>query len=40
MTPIAWDWLSGPIVATAALGLCGRWMADRRTKSLWAAIRA
>lgn len=35
------DWLSGPVVATFALGLCGWLMAaDRKTKSLWAAIRA
>jgi MacB-like periplasmic core domain/FtsX-like permease family len=40
VTLTAWDWLSGPIVATAALGICGWWMAaDRKTKSLWAAIR-
>jgi len=40
VTLTAWDWLSGPIVATVALGICGWWMAaDRKTKSLWAAIR-
>jgi ABC-type antimicrobial peptide transport system permease subunit len=39
LTP--WDWLSGPLVATTALGICGWWMAaDRKAKSLWAAIRA
>ena len=37
----AWDWFSGPLVATLALGICGWWMAaDRKSKSLWAAIRA
>ncbi len=41
VTLTIWDWLSGPIVATAALGICGWWMAaDRKTRSLWAAIRA
>jgi hypothetical protein len=41
VTLTAWDWLSGPIVATIALGICGWWMAaDRKSKSLWAAIRA
>ncbi|HTS40637.1 MAG TPA: FtsX-like permease family protein, partial [Xanthobacteraceae bacterium] len=41
VTLTAWDWLSGPIVATIALGICGWWMAaDRKAKSLWAAIRA
>ncbi len=36
-----WDWLTGPIVATVALGICGWWMAaDRQAKNLWAAIRA
>jgi len=36
-----WDWLSGPLGATAALGICGWWMAaDHKAKSLWAAIRA
>jgi hypothetical protein len=39
VTLTAWDWLSGPIVATVALGVCGWWMADRKAKSLWAAIR-
>jgi len=40
VTLTAWDWLSGPIVATVALGICGWWMAaDRKAKSLWAAIR-
>jgi FtsX-like permease family/MacB-like periplasmic core domain len=40
VTLTAWDWLSGPIVATVALGICGWWMAaDRKTKNLWAAIR-
>ena len=38
-TLTAWDWLSGPIIAAVALGSCGWWMADRRAKSLWAAIR-
>ena len=37
----AWDWLSGPLLATLALGICGWWMAaDRKSKGLWAAIRA
>jgi ABC-type antimicrobial peptide transport system permease subunit len=41
VTLTAWDWLSGPLVATTALGICGWWMAaDRKAKSLWAAIRA
>ena len=40
VTLTAWDWLSGPLVATFALGFCGWWMAaDRKAKSLWAAIR-
>ena len=40
VTLTAWDWFAGPFVATLALGLCGWWMAaDRKTKSLWAAIR-
>ncbi len=40
VTLTAWDWLSGPLMATLALGICGWWMAaDRRSKSLWAAIR-
>ncbi len=40
VTLTAWDWLLGPIVATVALGICGWWMAaDRKAKSLWAAIR-
>jgi MacB-like periplasmic core domain/FtsX-like permease family len=39
-TLTAWDWLSGPLLSTLALGICGWWMAaDRRSKSLWAAIR-
>ena len=41
VTLTIWDWLSGPLVATVALGICGWWMAaDRKTRSLWAAIRA
>ena len=41
VTLTAWDWLAGPLVAAVALGLCGWWMAaDRKAKSLWAAIRA
>jgi ABC-type antimicrobial peptide transport system permease subunit len=41
VTLTGWDWLSGPLVATLALGFCGWWMAaDRKAKSLWAAIRA
>ena len=41
VTLTVWDWLSGPLVATVALGVCGWWLAaDRKTKSLWAAIRA
>jgi hypothetical protein len=41
VTLTAWDWLAGPLVAAVALGLCGWWMAaDRKSKSLWAAIRA
>jgi ABC-type lipoprotein release transport system permease subunit len=36
-----WDWLTGPIVATVALGICGwRMAADRKSISLWAAIRS
>ncbi len=36
-----WDWLSGPVIAIVALGICGWWMeGDRKTKSLWAAIRS
>ena len=36
----AWDWLSGPLLATLALGLCGWWLAaDRKSQSLWSAIR-
>ena len=34
------DWLSGPFVATVALGACGWWMAaDQKARTLWAAIR-
>ena len=34
VTLTAWDWLSGPIVATFALGLCGWWMAaDRKSRA-------
>ncbi len=41
VTLTAWDWLSGPLVATVALGICGWWMAtDRHAESLWSAIRA
>jgi putative ABC transport system permease protein len=41
VTLTVWDWLSGPLVATVALGVCGWWMAaDRKAKSLWTAIRA
>jgi ABC-type lipoprotein release transport system permease subunit len=41
VTLTIWDWISGPVVATVALGICGWWMAaDRKTRSLWAAIRA
>lgn len=41
MTLTVWDWLSGPVLATLVLGLCGWWMAaDRKSSSLWAAIRA
>jgi hypothetical protein len=36
-----WDWVSGPVLATLVLGICGWWMAaDRKSRSLWAAIRA
>jgi ABC-type lipoprotein release transport system permease subunit len=36
----AWDWLSGPLAATVALGVCGWWMAaDLKARTLWAAIR-
>jgi putative ABC transport system permease protein len=36
-----WDWLCGPIAATLGLGIFGWWMAvDRKTRSLWAAVRA
>ena len=39
VTLTAWDWLSGPTVASLALGICGWWMAaDRKSRSLWAAI--
>ncbi|HTT48328.1 MAG TPA: ABC transporter permease [Pseudolabrys sp.] len=41
VTLTVWDWLCGPLAATVALGICGWWMAtDRKSKSLWAAIRA
>ena len=36
-----WDWLSGPIIAIVALGICGWWMSgDAKTQTLWSAIRA
>ena len=36
-----WDWLSGPIVAIVALGICGWWMSgDHKRRTLWSAIRA
>ncbi|MGD0026473.1 MAG: ABC transporter permease [Xanthobacteraceae bacterium] len=35
-----WDWLSGPITAILALGICGWWMAaDPKTQTLWSAIK-
>ena len=35
------DWVSGPIVAILALGVCGWWMAaDRKAQTLWTAIKA
>ena len=41
VTLTVWDWLSGPVLATLVLGVCGWWMAaDRKSRSLWAAIRA
>ena len=41
VTLTMWDWLSGPVLATLVLAVCGWWMAaDRKSKSLWAAIRA
>jgi ABC-type antimicrobial peptide transport system permease subunit len=41
VTLTAWDWLSGPLVAFIALGIFGWWMAaDRKSRSLWSAIRA
>jgi len=41
VTLTAWDWIMGPVAATAALAVCGWWMAaDRKARSLWAAIRA
>ena len=41
VTLTVWDWLSGPALATLVLGVCGWWMAaDRKSKNLWAAIRA
>jgi len=41
VTLTLWDWLSGPMLATLVLAVCGWWMAaDRKSRSLWAAIRA
>ena len=40
LTVMVWDWLSSPVLATLVLGICGWWMAaDRKSRSLWAAIR-
>jgi ABC-type antimicrobial peptide transport system permease subunit len=40
VTLTVWDWLSSPVLATLVLGICGWWMAaDRKSRSLWAAIR-
>ena len=35
-----WDWVVGPIVAIVALAVWGWWLsADRKTRTLWSAIR-